>query len=300
MINFATTDLNLLKTLDVLLTEHNVTRAAQRLHLSQPSVSVHLAKLRELFNDPLLIPSSRGMKPTLLAEELRQPLRNALQSLEMTLNNNQVFNPVLENKTWKIAAADYAEFIVIKPVMKNLIGQSSHSKLAIKHMIPDKLVRQLERGEIDIAFHVRDDSLGELKSRILLTEHYVLTARKTHPSLRPKIDLKQFSGLKHAIVSPNGGGFSGETDTLLKALGIERNVVLSVPNFYFLIDSIKQSDLVAMLPSRLVTNDPELQIIELPFTPPSFELVMLWHPRSHSDPAHQWLRDQVLNTALIH
>ncbi|MFM2483257.1 LysR substrate-binding domain-containing protein [Celerinatantimonas sp. YJH-8] len=292
MINFNTIDLNLLKTLDVLLTEHNVTRAAERLHLSQPSVSVHLSKLRDLLHDPLLLPSSRGMKPTVLAESIRQPLRQALVSLEAALNTNLIFDPTQSERTWKLAGSDYAEFVAIQPTMHQLLQTSIQCRLSMIHMHPERLIRQLERGEIDLAFHLRDPSLAELKSKSLLTERYVLTGRRNHPALQTPIDLTTFCQLKQGIVSPYGGGFAGVTDTILQSLQMARNVVLSVPNFHFLIASLKQSDLVAMLPERLVCHDPELLVCEPPLALPSFELAMLWHERSHRDPAHQWLRQQ--------
>ncbi|MDE9389645.1 LysR family transcriptional regulator, partial [Pseudomonas aeruginosa] len=103
MINLRRLDLNLLVTLDVLLTEHNVTRAAERLNFSQPSVSVHLAKLRAIFNDPLLLPGPRGMRPTARAEELREPLRLALEALEQAVAPAAPFDPTQSRHTWRVA-----------------------------------------------------------------------------------------------------------------------------------------------------------------------------------------------------
>ncbi|WP_038177845.1 LysR family transcriptional regulator [Vibrio rhizosphaerae] len=296
MVNVNTLDLNLLRTLDVLLAEHNVTRAAERLNLSQPSVSVHLNKLRTLFHDQLLIPSSRGMRPTAFAEEIRLPLREALSAIETALHHSLTFHPEQFDKTWKLAAADYAEQVAIQPMMNRILGMSSHCRLSISHMIPERLPQQLERGEIDLAFHLREDSLSTLKSRTVLKETYVLTGRRNHPMLQDTIDLPCFCQLSHAIVSPNGGGFVGVTDEILRQQGQHRNVVLSVPNFQSLITALKQSDLVALVPARLAVNDPELTTIAAPIDLPAFELVMLWHARSHHDPAHQWLRNQFLSS----
>ena len=105
MSNLRRLDLNLLVTLDMLLAEHNVTRAAQRLHFSQPSVSVHLAKLREIFGDPLLLPGPRGMRPTARAEELREPLREALAALASAVAPASPFDPAQATHTWRVAAA---------------------------------------------------------------------------------------------------------------------------------------------------------------------------------------------------
>src|SRR5246127_1552996 len=105
MNNLRRLDLNLLVTLDALLSEHNVTRAAERLNFSQPSVSVHLAKLREIFRDPLLLPGPRGMRPTARAEELRKPLRQALEALQQAVAPSSPFDPATADHTWRVAAS---------------------------------------------------------------------------------------------------------------------------------------------------------------------------------------------------
>lgn len=120
MINLNRLDLNLLLTLDVLLREHNVTRAAQRLNLSQPSVSVQLARLREIFDDPLLLPGPRGMQPTVRADELREPLRQALEALERAVSPVNAFDPARASVTWRIAATDYTESAVLLPLLSTL------------------------------------------------------------------------------------------------------------------------------------------------------------------------------------
>ncbi|HCC4907568.1 TPA: LysR family transcriptional regulator [Klebsiella pneumoniae] len=115
MINLQRLDLNLLRTLDVLLSENNVTRAAQRLNLSQPSVSIQLARLREIFADPLLMPGPRGMQPTARADELRQPLRAALAALEQAVAPVSPFDPATAAETWRVAATDYMASAILLP-----------------------------------------------------------------------------------------------------------------------------------------------------------------------------------------
>ena len=120
MINLRNLDLNLLVTLDVLLAERNVTRAARRLNYSQPSVSVHLAKLRDIFGDPLLLPGPRGMQATARAEELLQPLRDALESLERAVTPARPFNPAESEHTWRIAASDSSGSTILLPAMTTI------------------------------------------------------------------------------------------------------------------------------------------------------------------------------------
>lgn len=131
-------DLNLLVTLDMLLAEQNVTRAAQRLHYSQPSVSVQLAKLRDVFDDPLLLPGPRGMRPTHRAEQLREPLREALEAIERAVAAPQAFDPARASQTWKVAATDYAESTIVLPALQRLRAQAPRSRLAVVEMVPPR------------------------------------------------------------------------------------------------------------------------------------------------------------------
>ena len=293
MINIDRLDLNLLLTLDVLLAEHNVTRAAQRLNLSQPSVSVQLARLREIFNDPLLLPGPRGMIPTARADALREPLRQALETLQRAVAPEEAFDPAKAHLTWRVAATDYTETAIVLPVLNGLRTAAPDTRLAIYELNPGESVRQAEQGERDIIFHTRDSAPPELHQRSLFTERYVLAGRQDHPKLKRRPTLAQFCQLEHVMVSPDGGGFSGATDTALAARGLSRRVVLSVPHFLFMLKVLTSTDLVAVVPERLVKSVVGLTVVEPPVEVPGFEILMLWHERVHRDPGHQWLRSYI-------
>jgi DNA-binding transcriptional LysR family regulator len=286
-------DLNLLVTLDVLLAEHNVTRAAQRLNFSQPSVSIHLAKLREIFGDPLLLPGPRGMRPTARALSLREPLRQALESLERAVAPERPFDPAEADRTWRVAAADYAEMTIVLPALNLIRAAAPRTRLAALPLIPGRTAKQAEQGELDLAFHTTDDAPPELRARPLFKEQYVLVGRAGHPKLKRRPTLAQFCKLEHVIVSPGGGSFHGVTDETLATVGLERRVVLSVPHFLVAKSVLAESDLVAMLPARLVRDADSLQAVAPPIDVPGYEMTMLWHERAHRDPAHQWLREQI-------
>ncbi|HEY9133044.1 MAG TPA: LysR family transcriptional regulator [Dyella sp.] len=293
MSNLRRLDLNLLVTLDALLAEHNVTRAAQRLNFSQPSISVHLAKLREIFGDPLLLPGPRGMRPTARADALREPLHEALEALERAVTPSGPFDPSASDRAWRVAASDYSEATVVLPVLAGLRAAAPRTRLAVLAAMPSRIVRQAEQGDIDLAFHTRDDAPPSLRQRVLFAERYVLAGRVGHPRLKRRPTLKQFCELEHVIVSPDGGGFHGGTDEVLAKLGLARRVVLSVPHFMFVRSVVEATDLVAMLPARLVRGHESLRIVEAPVEVPGYEMAMLWHERLHRDPAHRWLRDYI-------
>ena len=286
-------DLNLLVTLDALLIEHNVTRAAERLHLSQPSVSVQLARLREFFGDPLLLPSPRGMRPTARADALREPLRLALAELAQALAPASPFDPALSNRTWHVAAFDYSEVTVVLPALARLRVAAPATRLAVVQVLPSLVARKAEQADIDLAFLTGAEAPPDLRRRTLFSDRYVLVGRAGHPRLKRRPTLAQFCQLEHAIVSPEGGGFHGVTDTVLNQLGMTRRVALSVPHFLFLSAALANTDLVAMLPARLIRGDAALRVVEPPVELPGFEMLMLWHERVHRDPAHQWLREHI-------
>jgi len=291
VVNLRRLDLNLLVTLDVLLEEHNVTRAAERLNFSQPSVSVHLAKLRDVFGDPLLLPGPRGMRPTAKAQALREPLREALDALQRAVAPTSPFDPAAATHTWRIAATDYAESTIILPMLAGLRAAAPGTRLAIVEAVPPRLARQAEQGDIDIGFHTSEGAPEGLRRRVLFAERYVLVGRAGHPKLKRRPTLAQFCKLDHVIVSPDGGGFFGVTDETLAKVGLARKVVLSVPHFLFMQSVLASTDLVGMLPARLVRGSDALRMVEPPVEVPGYEMAMLWHERVHRDPAHQWLRE---------
>ncbi|ACO79730.1 Regulatory protein, LysR-family [Azotobacter vinelandii CA] len=286
-------DLNLLVTLDALLVEHNVTRAAERLHLAQPTVSVQLARLRDFFGDPLLLPGPRGMRPTARADELREPLRQALAALDQAVAPSDVFDPAQANHTWRVAAFDYGEFTILLPALAAIRAAAPATRLAVVQTAPAHVARKAEQGDIDLAFMIGAEAPQDLRRRTLFTERYMLAGRAGHPRLKRRPTLAQFCRLDHAIVSPDGGGFHGVTDTALAERGLARRVALSVPHFLFLSAVLASTDLVAMVPSRLVSGNAALQVVEPPLEVPGFEMLMLWSERVHRDAAHQWLREHI-------
>jgi DNA-binding transcriptional LysR family regulator len=296
MRNIRGIDIELLVTLEALLTVCNVTHVAQRLHLSQPTVSVRLGKLRHLFADPLLTPGARGMRPTTRGLELLGPLREALSGVERMLSAQTPFDPASTELTWRVVASDYAQHAILMPLLTHLRRQAPGLRVAVYAPIPAEIARMAERGDIDAAFTTTDIAPESLHSKILFAERYQFIARKHHPLLgKGPITSAQFCALDHLVVSPEGGGFKGPTDVLLAARRLKRRVVLSVPHFLSAPELVRRSDMVAMLPERLLDGRSHgLQLRDAPVQPPGFEMAMSWHERVHVDPAHAWLRAQVV------
>lgn len=285
-------DLNLLVTLEALLAEQNVTRAADRLHLSQPAVSAQLSRLRALFDDPLLIPAQRGMTPTAKGQELLAPLRQALDQVRATLEQHRHFDPAKARLTVAIACTDYLQLVVVEPLVAALRRQAPGVRVALRHLDPPQLEAQMARGEVDLALMTPDDGPASLRSRPLFAERYVLIGRRRHPRLRRDLSPEQFAQLEQVIVSLRGGGFASAVDEGLAALGYARKVVLSAASFLFVPEIVARSDFVALVPERLArARREQLKVVDCPFPVPGFGVAMLWHERNHGHGGQRWVRD---------
>ena len=286
-------DLNLLVTLEALLVEQNVTRAAARLHLSQPAVSAQLSRLRDVFDDPLLLPAQRGMTPTAKAVELLDPLRQALDQVRATVGQ-RAFNPATASLTVAIACTDYLHAAVVMPLVAALRTRAPGVRLALRHLDPAELESQMMRGDVDLALMTPHAAPPTLRTRHLFDESYVLIGRRRHPQLRAGITVAQFVQLQHIVVSLDGGGFVTPVDDTLAALGLRRNVVLSAASFLVVPEMVAQSDFVALVPRRLIQGHADrLQVVDCPFPVQGFAVGMVWHERSHAHSGQRWLRETV-------
>ena len=288
-------DLNLLVTLEALLVEQNVTKAAARLHLSQPAVSTQLGRLRDVFDDPLLIPAHRGMTPTAKALELLDPLRIALDQVRGIVATEKTFHPAKAKWTVTIACTDYLQAAVVMPLVVDLRRKAPGVRVAVRHLDPEQLEAQMARGDVDLALMTPQAAAPSLRTRHLFDERYVLIGRRHHPRLRQGITLDEFVQLEHVIVSLRGGSFVTPVDDMLTALGRSRKVVLSAASFLFVPEIVAQSDFVALVPHRLVRERADkLESVEFPQAE-GFAVGMVWHERNHGHAGQRWIRDAIVS-----
>ncbi len=282
-------DLNLLKALDALIDEGSVTRAARRLSLTQPAVSGMLTRLRDFFGDPLFIRAQHGMVPTLRASELAGPVKQILTEIAILLKPAD-FDPLSAGLTYTIVATDYALKAVIVPLMAALKKQAPGIRVAVRSVDNDRLLQQLERGDVDLALVTPQTTPAELHSRALYEERYVCMMRTDHPAAAEgEIGLDAFCRQQHILVSSEGN-FWGATDDALAKLERVRRVGMSVNSFLVLPDILRMTDMIAVVPQRLACHHDGLQIVNTPLEVPGFIKSMAWHERTHRDPAHQWIR----------
>lgn len=296
--NIRNLDLNLLKAFDALMDEGSVTRAAQRLMLSQPAVSAMLTRLRDNFDDPLFVRSQRGMVPTERAIALANPIKRVLADINLLLQPVR-FEPLAAQMTYTIAATDYALKAVIVPLTLELKKQAPGVRVAVINVNNDNLAQQMEQGVVDLALVTPQTTPDELHSRALYDEQYVCMMSADHPvAASGKITLDQFCYLEHILVS-NQGRFWGPTDDALAAMQLKRHVGLSVNSFLVLPEILRTTDMIAVVPRRLACRHDNLVIVDTPLEVKGFTKSMAWHERSHRDPSHQWIRALCLEVSQL-
>ena len=300
MHNIKKIDLNLLVVLDTLLDERNVTRAAARLGYTQPTISGMLARLRDLFGDPLFVRTQRGLLATPRAQALAVPLKQLVADSQHLVTPD-AFDPASAKVTFTISSNDYLQHALLVPFVKVLRSEARQIRLAIAPPIIDGLSDALARGEIDLAVTIPEFAMSDLPSRLLYRERYIVAVRPRHPlAQRAAMTIERFCSYDHVVVSPTGGSFEGPADQALARLKLQRKVRYSVPNFLLLPEILQTDDLVALVPSRLLrNNNRRLVLLKPPVDVPDFDVIAVWHQRVDRDIAHRWLRRRLVEIAKI-
>ena len=290
MTNIRNIDLNLLVAFNALYDARSVTRAADRLALTQPTVSGMLNRLRDLFSDPLFVRTQHGVLPTPRADALYEPVKAVLANVEALVTPDK-FDPTSAEMTISISANDYMQHSILVPLIGKLRKKAPNMKVAILPPYVAGLSDQLARGTIDLAVTTPDFAGPDLPRTLLYTERYVCAVRKGHPLNGKKVSLDDFCKFDHVIVSPTGGSFEGPADQALADLGAHRKVSVSVPSFFVLLETLRTGNFLALVPERLLRGRTSgLKLLEPPITVPDFDVIACWHYRVDKDPAQRWLR----------
>jgi len=288
-------DLNLLRVLDALLRERNVSRAAERLSLSQPAVSNALNRLRELLDDPLLVRVGRAMQPTPRALSLEAPIRDALQQIEHTLNAGDFFDPSTSHQRFVIAVTDYVELICMPRLMAHLADVAPGIQLAIQHLTPSLPAEALDNGELDLVLGRFPEVPTRFHTRRWASETLQVAVRREHPLIDEALDLTSFLRLRHLWV--HGGQTRGMVDQWLEDHDLARDVVYTTPNYLQAAHIVASSDLAAVLPTQLARHFATLlplQLFEVPFDLGTFQLDIVTVAQRERDAALQWLIEQIV------
>jgi DNA-binding transcriptional LysR family regulator len=293
-------DLNLLVLLAELLREKSVSRAARRAGLSQPAASHALRRLRELFDDELLVRVGRHMVPTPRALELGPPRERALASMSALVGPPSAFDPRTATRSFRVAAADLQQIVLFPRLLAILAREAPGLDLAVDPG-SQRLPERLASGELDLAlFPMRSrDRLPGLREQVLLHDHFVCLVRRGHPLARRKPDLKRFAAARHAFVAP-GGARGGVVDDALAEKGLTRRIAFQAAQFLVAPFVIAETDLVITVPAQVARRFTRLLPLTA-FTPPvplgGFSISLVWHERLDDDPAHRFLREVIRRSA---
>lgn len=294
--NIAKLDLNLLVVFDALMHERNVTRAAHRLFLSQPAVSHSLQRLREALGDPLFVRNGRDMTPTPRAEALITVARPLLEGLTEALHG-PAFSPAKLEQTFRLALPDVAEFVVVPGLMRLLADEAPRVRLALQDLDLDQFQGQLASGELDAAI-IADVPLrpGMHKRMLVREERVVGLVRRDHPAATRKLTAEKLRQIPRLAVTLSGGRVVSPIEYSPLARTHLGEVMVSTPHFTSTAAALLHSDLILIigeLAGQTLAELFALRVVPLPFDLPAVESSVVWHERTHRDPAQRWFREAI-------
>jgi DNA-binding transcriptional LysR family regulator len=291
-------DLNLLLVFEAILKERSVSRAAERLNLTQSAVSHSLARLRALMDDPLFVRSRRGMEPTSFAESIAGRVTGVLGEIRGILASERAFEPASSTQRFTIGMTDYIGFVVMPRLARRLGDAAPKVRIVVLPTNAHGCTNLLERGELDLFVGtVPPDPPGTLASSDLYADELVCVARRGHPAFASALTRSEFLACAHLHVSPWGA--SGFVDRMLASQDAVRRIALTVGDFLVALPILEQSDLVAVLPRRMA--EPMLSRFGLTMQPSPFEfggspIGLTWHRRLDADPGLLWLKQEIALT----
>lgn len=290
-------DLNLITTFVTLYETQSVTQTADRLCVTQPSVSYALAKLREQFDDALFVRNQQGMQPTRLATQLYGGFKDASRSISAAVSDARKFVPATSKRHFRLALSDLGEMGLLPRVLERLNLAAPNIELDIVPLEIDQAATWLNDGHIDAAICSRTLPGSGIAHRRLRSEHYCCLADAAHPRIGAQMSMQQFLAEPHVIVTRTSG--HGMAEDVLQKMGVERRVRLRIPHFSVLPKIIPGTEMITILPTRIALSFCELstarplKVVDLPFEVPPFEVTLHWHSRSEQSAAMTWFFEQI-------
>ena len=291
--NINSIDLNLMIAFNALISHRHVTKAGEAIGRSQPAMSNALARLRDLFQDQLLIKSGNHMKPTPRALEILPQVQIALNQLENAINGNIKFDPLNTKRDFTIAMVENAAFILLPLLTPYLFKNAPNININIIGVTNIRGTQLVEAERCDMAIDLLPKNVSrQIKKLRLYRENFICMTRPAHPIFSMRPSLNNYLSFKHIAVHPSEGSASS-VDNALKSIGQSRRVAIKLPYSLIVNLMINGSDLIATLPKRnalFFAKEKNLPTLDVPFKIPGFDIYMLWHSRLNDDPAHKWLR----------
>jgi DNA-binding transcriptional LysR family regulator len=294
--NIAKLDLNLLQAFHALHALGSVSRAAERMGMSQPSVSHALRKLREAYGDPLFVRSGGSMAPTAKADRLAKAVQHALHILDVAIHETEQYDPATSERTFRLHMTDIGEAVFLPALMHALAALAPGVRLDVFQLDEKEIRPALESGRIDLAIGYFPVLGAAFEKQRLLREKYVVLMRAGHPLARAKPNAAALRKLNFVLVRSHSA-----IGRALHELGLEENVSLSIPHFMVLPRILAETDLAVIMPARLSQAFGQMGKYTI-WTPrvglPAFDVSVYWHWRFQGDPGNRWLRERI--GALFH
>lgn len=285
-------DLNLLPIFVALMEERSVTRAAERMGMTQPALSNALSRLRLMLQDQLFVRERYGIQPTPIALELSPLIAEALAQLDDAVLGQQAFDPAQAERLFTIAPNGYVEFVLVPAIVARLEKVAPGIKLRLTPFGNDLAETGAVSGTTALVLGRIVDPPDNLVVQHLMDEGLACAVRADHPAIGDAMTREQFETMKHVNIVPPGRMRAGLFQALAQQQ-LKRDVAISVTNFFAAAEMVAVTDYCATLPSlicRQLMHDPRLKVLPAPFDLGSFPVEMAWHVRYRHDPAHRWLR----------
>lgn len=292
-------DLNLMPVFIAVMEERNITRAAQRLGMTQPALSNALSRLRATLNDPLFIRERYGVRPTELAETLAPGVAEALASIDDVVLGQQAFDPAKADRLFTLAPNSFVEFVLGPALVTRLREQAPGIRLRLTPFGTDLADTGVVSGTTAMVLGRLVDPPDNLVVQTLMEEGLACVVRADHPEVGDSLSREQYERLKHVNVLPPGRLRAGLFQALDRQ-GLKREVAVSVTHFLAVPEMVAATDYCATLPRlicRHLSRDPRLKILPAPVDLGTFPVQMGWHVRYRHDPAHSWLRSVIQEVA---
>ncbi len=292
-------DLNLLPIFVALMEERSVTRAAERLGMTQPALSNALARLRTMLQDPLFIRERYGIQPTPIALELAPGIAEALAKLDDAVLGQQDFDPAHADRLFTIAPNGYVEFVLVPLIVARLQQVAPGVKLRLTPYGNDLAETGVTSGTTAMVLGRIVDPPDNLVVQHLMDEGLACVVRADHPEIGDTLTREQFERLRHVNVVPPGRMRAGLFQALAQQ-NLTRDVAISVTNFFAVAEMVAVTDHIATLPQhicRRLSHDPRVKVLAAPVDLGTFPVEVAWHVRYRHDPAHRWLRALVADIA---
>lgn len=292
-------DLNLLRVFLAVMRSGSISKGAEELGMSQPSASVHIARLRDALGDPLFVRESHGVSPTPFSESLYPYIRDALDMLGRGLAEARDFNPEADSRTFTIIMTDIGETTILPSLIRAFSQISPSISFRSINIATHAAPEALKSGLADVAIsYMPYLDVGFFQRKVFSTD-YICLAREGHPAVTDGISLAAFKSADHVVAEAQGTGHFYLLEQNFEALGIDRKIKVRVPNFMSIPNIVAETDLLATLPrafcSALKDSPINLRGYEHPVELPSIDVKLLWHERFQSDPAHKWLRERIVS-----